>query len=193
MARPRSFDKDTVLDQVMVLFWEKGYGATTMMDIQTVTGLKPGSLYDSFGDKHQLFLDAIDHYRTTIVRKRLLPLHSDISPRRRLTDYFDNLLAFSLGEGQKLGCLMSNCAIEMAPHDTNIQDLVQANQAEIIESFRLVIQQGQDFDEFTSTENAEDLAKFLLSTVQGIRIMAKSAAPEDTLKTSIRLALNILG
>ncbi|WP_419798461.1 MAG: TetR/AcrR family transcriptional regulator [Terasakiella sp.] len=192
MARPRSFDKETVLTQVMTLFWEKGYGATSMMDIQNATGLKPGSLYDCFGDKHQLFLDAIGHYRNTVVRQRLNKLVSPGPARPRLEEFFNDLIEFSLGEGRKLGCLMSNSAVEMSQVDPQIKDLVQDNLVEIAQAFCDVVRDGQISGEFKTEEAAEDIARFLVSTVQGLRVLAKSSTSKETLTTTTRLALKIL-
>lgn len=192
MARPRSFDKETVLTQVMTLFWEKGYGATSMMDIQNATGLKPGSLYDCFGDKHQLFLDAIGHYRNTVVRERLDKLASPGPARPRLEEFFNDLIEFSLGEGRKLGCLMSNSAVEMSQVDPQIKGLVQDNLVEIAQAFCDVVQDGQTSGEFKTNETPEDIARFLVSTVQGLRVLAKSSTSKETLTTTTRLALKIL-
>lgn len=193
MARPRSFNKGQVLDQVMILFWEKGYGATSMMDIQQATGLKPGSLYDCFGGKYELFLQAIDQYRQTIVQKRLQKLTAPGPARQRLEEFFTDLVEFSLGEGRKLGCLMSNTAVEMAPHDGKTREIVQDNLVEIAQAFCQVIEEGQSSGEFTTKENPEDLARFLTSTVQGLRVMAKSGTSANTLTTTSRLALRLLG
>ncbi|NVK18789.1 MAG: TetR/AcrR family transcriptional regulator [Methylocystaceae bacterium] len=193
MARPRSFDKAHVLDQVMILFWEKGYGATSMMDIQKATQLKPGSIYDCFGGKHELFLEAVQHYRTTIVRKRLEKLTAPGPARARLEEFFEDLIQFSLGEGKKLGCLMSNTAVELAPHDGQMREIVQSNLIEIAQAFCDVVQDGIERGEFKTSESPEDIARFLTSTLQGLRVMAKSSTSEDTLKTSCRLALQILG
>ncbi len=192
MARPRSFDKETVLTQAMTLFWEKGYGATSMMDIQNATGLKPGSLYDCFGDKHQLFLDAIGHYRNTVVRHRLDKLTSPGPARPRLEEFFNDLIEFSLGEGRKLGCLMSNSAVEMSQVDPQIKGLVQDNLVEIAQAFCDVVQDGQTSGEFKTNEAPEDIARFLVSTVQGLRVLAKSSTSKETLTTTTRLALKIL-
>jgi len=192
MARPRSFDQQIVLDQVMSLFWAKGYGATSMMDIQKTTGLKPGSLYDSFGDKHQLFIDAIKHYRQTIVRKRLDKLTKPGPARARLDAFFADLIDFSLGEGKKLGCLMSNTAVEMAPHDATSKELVQDNMAEITKAFGIVVSDGIANGEFKTTEPVEDIACFLVSTLQGLRVMAKTSATKETLESTVRMALKIL-
>jgi len=192
MARPRSFDKETVLTQAMTLFWEKGYGATSMMDIQKATGLKPGSLYDCFGDKHQLFLDAMGHYRNTVVRQRLNKLVSPGPARPRLEEFFNDLIEFSLGEGRKLGCLMSNSAVEMSQTDPKIKGLVQDNLVEIAQAFCDVVRDGQTSGEFKTHEAPEDIARFLVSTVQGLRVLAKSSTSKETLTTTTRLALKIL-
>ena len=192
MARPRSFDKNTVLYQVMILFWEKGYGATSMMDIQNATGLKPGSLYDSFGDKHQLFLQAVGHYRETVVRKRMAKLAAPGSARKRLEEFFEDLITFSLGDGRKIGCLMSNSAVELAPHDDDALHLVQDNLAEIAKAFSIVVEEGKQTGEFKTEESAESIAQFMTSTLQGIRVMAKGGTSEDTLRTTARLALTTL-
>lgn len=192
MARPRSFNTEDVLQNVMVLFWEKGFAGTSMMDIQQKTGLKPGSLYDSFGDKQQLFLAAIDHYRNNIVRMRLDKLSQPGPARERIQIFFDDLIDFSIGDGKKLGCLMTNSAIERAMHDPETKHVVQDNLVEIADTFCETIQQGIDGEEFTPSEPAENIARFLTSTIQGLRVMAKSSTSEETLRTTARLALKIL-
>lgn len=192
MARPRSFDPDDILDKIMALFWEKGYTATSMMDIQQKTGLKPGSLYDSFGNKQHIFLKVMEHYRTHIVRDSLNRLAQPGPARVRLHIFFDELIDFSIGEGQKLGCLMTNSAIELAVHDDTIKSAIQENLVEIADTFYQTILQGIEAEEFSPPEPAENIARFLTSTVQGLRVMAKSSTTEETLRTSARLALKIL-
>ncbi|MDG1858569.1 MAG: TetR/AcrR family transcriptional regulator, partial [Emcibacteraceae bacterium] len=67
VGRPREFDKDKVLKIIMNLFWENGYEATSLSEITSATGLKKGSLYSAFGDKHAMYLSAIDHYELNVV------------------------------------------------------------------------------------------------------------------------------
>jgi TetR/AcrR family transcriptional repressor of nem operon len=59
MARPKSFDREEVLESAMAVFWRKGYAATSIRDLVEATGLNPGSLYDTFDDKHSLFLESV--------------------------------------------------------------------------------------------------------------------------------------
>ncbi len=46
----------------MEAFWRNGYEATSVADLCTCTGLHKGSLYQAFGDKHQLFMRSLKHY-----------------------------------------------------------------------------------------------------------------------------------
>ena len=56
------FDKDSILDKTIMLFWQQGYHGTSMQDVTATTGLKPGSLYNSFGNKEQLFIASLERY-----------------------------------------------------------------------------------------------------------------------------------
>jgi AcrR family transcriptional regulator len=67
MARPRSFDTDSVLSSVMTLFWHKGYEATSIRDLEQVSGLTAPSLYGAFGNKEALFTAALQHYVDTVI------------------------------------------------------------------------------------------------------------------------------
>src|SRR5918998_206100 len=65
MPRPREFDEDDVVARATDLFWRRGYRATSVRDLGEALGLSASSLYRTFGDKHALFLRALDHYRAT--------------------------------------------------------------------------------------------------------------------------------
>ncbi len=62
VGRPREFDEDSVLEAAMEVFWRKGYEATSLADLCDCTGLHKGSLYQTFGSKHDLFMKALKHY-----------------------------------------------------------------------------------------------------------------------------------
>src|SRR5579862_8099263 len=63
MARTKDFDEDEVLLKAVNLFWLKGYNGTSMQDLVDGLGISRSSLYDTYGDKHSLFLKALDNYR----------------------------------------------------------------------------------------------------------------------------------
>src|SRR5262245_60704412 len=77
MPRPRTFDEDQVIEDAMQLFWSRGYEATSLTDLTATLGVHPGSLYRVFGDKHELFLRALDRYRDTQTLPAIAALGED--------------------------------------------------------------------------------------------------------------------
>src|SRR3954470_2591512 len=71
-GRPRSFDEDQVLDQIMFLFWQKGYEATGLVDLEQATGLGRQSLYGAFGDKRAFFLRVVEHYFERVLKPHIV-------------------------------------------------------------------------------------------------------------------------
>ena len=74
MARTKEFDVDAALDRAIELFWAQGYEATSLNDLLDHMEIGRQSLYDTFGDKHALFLAALDRYRAKMVALFLGPL-----------------------------------------------------------------------------------------------------------------------
>ena len=63
MARTKDFDENEVLTKAMHLFWSKGYNATSMEDLVSGLGISRSSLYDTYTDKHTLFIKALENYQ----------------------------------------------------------------------------------------------------------------------------------
>jgi AcrR family transcriptional regulator len=85
MARPKTFDRTQILDKVVELFWDWGYEATSINDLLDYLGIRHQSLYDTFGDKHGLFLEALERYdqqyKERYSPERFYGLSSDTSSR----------------------------------------------------------------------------------------------------------------
>ncbi len=110
MGRSKGYDEDTVLTGAMELFRRKGYGAVSIKDLETETGLKAGSIYNSYGDKAGLFRAAFAHYNNHVLRDRLASYASKAAGLDGLRNLFLSLL-HEPGEGS-FGCLVTNSAIE---------------------------------------------------------------------------------
>ena len=65
IGRPREFDRNAALEAAMVLFWRKGFSATSMTDLCEAMGVSSPSLYAAFGSKEALYLEALEHYVRT--------------------------------------------------------------------------------------------------------------------------------
>ena len=120
MARLREFDYDKTLVSAGKQFWANGYQATSIKDIASVTGVKPGSLYKAFGDKKGLFLKCVKHYMEHTSYYAILIENPDAPFKASLRKIF-NLMVDSCDESvRNSGCLVTNSAYEMASVDEEI-------------------------------------------------------------------------
>jgi TetR/AcrR family transcriptional regulator, transcriptional repressor for nem operon len=192
VARPRSFEREEVVAKALAVFWRQGYQATSVQDMVAATGLNRGSLYDTFGDKHGLFLEVVEHYRAHVSARRLARLEEPGPARQKIATFFSDMVAFSLGEGRLLGCLMTNSAVELAPHDRDTRLAVAANMAAMEAAFRRVLTRAKKSGELAADKSPADLARFLTATANGLRVMAKVNPDRATLTSVVRVALQAL-
>ena len=192
MARPREFEKEAVVRAALEVFWRQGYQATSVQDLVEATGLNRGSLYDTFGDKHGLFLEAVEHYRRQFSARRLAQLEEEGPLRDKLAAFFNEMIEFSVGEGRLLGCLMTNAAVELAPHDRDTALAVAANMAGMEKAFRRLLTSARKAGELSADKSPRDLARFLTATANGLRVMAKVSPERAALKSVVRVALQSL-
>ena len=178
--------------KALSVFWRKGYQATSVQDLVEATGVNRGSLYDTFGDKHGLFLEAVAHYRSHVTAQRLARLEEPGPSRRRIAAFFKELVDFSLGEGRLLGCLMTNSAIELAPHDRDTRLAVAASMGAMEAAFRRVLTQARKNGEIRAQKSPADLARFFTTTANGLRVMAKVQPDRAALNGVVRVALQAL-
>jgi len=110
MARSCEYDRDAVLTSAMEAFRRSGYGAVSIRTLEVVTGLKAGSIYNSFGDKDGLFRAAFEHYVECVLKARVA---EQALPEAGISG-FRSLFCSLLHEPDdgSLGCLITNSAVE---------------------------------------------------------------------------------
>ena len=92
MPKSTLFDRSQVIDQVTKLFWKKGFHATSMQDLVDTTGLNRSSIYNTFGDKCQLFEEALKHYQTLQFEMTTENLSKYDSPLESIKSLFYTIL-----------------------------------------------------------------------------------------------------
>src|SRR5436309_10098983 len=119
-GRPRSFDVESAVERAMDVFWSRGYHATALPDLLRATKLSRGSLYAAFGDKHSLFLLALDRY----IAIALTRMDIELDPRREPIDglraYLAGYVERTIGAKGRRGCLLVATAMELAGRDTEV-------------------------------------------------------------------------
>lgn len=192
MARPRKFDEATVLGEAIDCFWRRGYDATSIRDLQETTGLTVASLYNAFGDKRALYHRALDGYIESSIADRIERC-SQRPPRQAIAAFFAEIVARSLDDSDRKGCLLVNAALEVAPHDPEFRDVVDAALRRIETFFRERIDAGLADGSITCDLAAADLARHLLAVVLGVRVLARVCPERTLLEGAVTPALALLG
>ncbi|HET6839770.1 MAG TPA: helix-turn-helix domain-containing protein, partial [Bradyrhizobium sp.] len=190
MVRSRSFDEDLVLDAAMERFWKHGYVATSVRDLGEAMGLGAASLYNAFGDKRALFERCLDRYLDANMRARIARLEATLPPRQAIEALLGEIVERSMHD--RLGCMLVNSALEVAPHDAAIAEVVAARLSELEAFFRRCAVAGQRDGSIGAERDASDLARLLLTTVIGLRVLARGRPERELLEGAVRQVLVLL-
>ena len=191
MARPRGFDEDAALDAATAFFWSHGYAATSIRDLGGAMGLGPASLYNAFGDKRALFRRCLDRYLDHGPRARIARLERDLPARAAIETFLAEIL--TLSRRDRRGCLMVNTALDIGPHDREIGAVLRERLNEIEGFFARCLHAGQRDGSIQAGSPPADIARLLLATVIGLRVLARAQASPDLLAGAARQALALLG
>ena len=189
MARPRAFDEAAALQKALGTFWRRGYGATSIEDLVEDTGLNRASLYATFGDKHTLFVRALRHYHQqgcqTLTALADDPAQSALDQLRQILE----LTAGIAGDDEQKGCFLVNATTELASHDADVQAVIGENQAFLELLLTTILERGQARGEVGTTTTPLAQARFLVSILSGMRVMAKADPNPELLRDVVRTTL----
>lgn len=169
MARTKEFDTGTALRAAMDLFWRKGYEATSMQDLVDHLGIGRASLYATFGSKHELYLAALDLY-VEEAGERTLRLFARPGP---VLPAIRELIRAFADDPERKGCLVTNTAVELLPADRACGRRVETNFDLMERDIAAALARAQAQDELPPDRDPHALAAFLVTLVQGIRVMGK--------------------
>jgi TetR/AcrR family transcriptional repressor of nem operon len=192
MARTKDFDEEDVLDKAIQMFWHKGYNGTSMQDLVEGLGISRSSMYDTYGDKHSLFMAALDRYRKNAWATMTDIIENTPSSKEAIKKLLGLTTSELIKDKQHKGCFLVNAAVEIAPHDKEINTVVCENDKEIENFFFKAIKKGQASGEIPEKHNARALARFIINTVKGIRVGAKSGTDKKMLDDIVGIALSVL-
>ncbi|MGJ8546493.1 MAG: TetR/AcrR family transcriptional regulator [Sulfitobacter sp.] len=186
-GRPREFDPEEALAQIMNLFWEKGYEATGLSDMIAVTGLGKASLYAAFGNKQAIYLKALAQYEGLVVDVAAQALRAQSHPPMQRIEAFLTLpIAALRDQGDWRGCFLCNASADRAALDADTGALVQRG----YEKMRRAI--AQALGEADAQGDAQVIAaqaQLVLVVYSGLRVMARSGIAVEQLELATQQAL----
>ncbi|WP_378730887.1 TetR/AcrR family transcriptional regulator [Nocardia brasiliensis] len=192
MGRTKEFDPDAALRTAMELFWRQGYEGTSMQDLVDQLKLGRGSIYGTFGGKRELYLQALERYaedaRAGLLDQLSVP-GSALAAVRALVCWYAET---SLVDEARKGCLMTNTAVEL-PADEGARKLVTSGLETMETLLTSALLRARAEGELSEDRDPVALARFLVTLLQGIRVVGKTPLRRRLLDDTVEQALTLLG
>ena len=188
-GRPLSFDRDAALEQAMHVFWERGYEAASIADLTSAMGITPPSLYTAFGDKEQLFLEAIERYALGYGSAGARALNEEPTARGAIERWLMEAANELTQPCHPRGCMVVMAATNCSAAAERVQDALLLRRTEAIANVGRRIQGGIDTGELPPDTDAQDLANFYATIYQGMSMQAKDGATHESLMATVRTAM----
>jgi TetR/AcrR family transcriptional repressor of nem operon len=192
MGRPREFDRQEALAAATRVFWARGYDNTSLCDLIESMGISKSSFYETFGSKRDLFLASLDYYRNNVIGLLALKLETAQSPRAAIVAALRLVLDQQRGPEDTQGCMLGRCAVELAGRDLAAAARVASGMAQIEDALHGAVVRAQELGEIPAKHDARALARYLTSSLNGLRVMAEAKADRATLEDVLRITLAAL-
>lgn len=183
MARPKSFDDAAVLDRALQLFWERGFDGTSMSDLEAHLGLGRQSLYNTFGDKRELYLKALDLYQRQATDGMVAMLQAPDAGLDALERWLAANAATVTVPGAPTGCFTVNSIVER-PDDAPTAARCTRGRECLTAAIRTVLSQAQAKGEIPAERDVEGLVGLVVAHVYGLAVLARAGATERELRAA---------
>ncbi|MGP8307867.1 TetR/AcrR family transcriptional regulator [Vibrio sp. YIC-376] len=177
MARKANFDRDEKLLVAMDVFWRKGFANTTISDLTDELNINRFSLYNTYGDKQQLYYEALDAYLKKVSLPSLTNLQKDGASLREIEAFLTSFAA--LQRKNSCGCFIQNALVEHAGEDEDVLRMGHFLFDHLIDILTEAIVNAQKETLIPKTLKPAQLACFILNNMQGMRVLGKAKRYTD--------------
>jgi TetR/AcrR family transcriptional regulator, transcriptional repressor for nem operon len=191
-GRPREFDVDAAIADAIEVFRANGYHGASIQDLADGTGVARGSLYIAFTDKHSLFLAALEKYTAGSLQRISDAVSQPGSARAAIREALMGYARRASAKQGQQGCLITASAMEMMPGDEAVSVIITRMFRRIQDLFAATIIRGQTAGEISVRHDERALARLMLVTIQGLRVLGKTGPSEVELAEVVDAAVRVL-
>ncbi len=186
MVGTRKFDESCVLEHALNVFWNKGYTATTMLDLAKETGVQRGSLYNAYQNKNTLFVKAFEHYIQSFLQQTSESLQEN-NAKIAFHSLFEQLVERLSNDIENKGCFSTRIMMEAADEYPEIKHLLKkfldGLEKIFAERLALAIKEKQ----FSGDPQAN--ARYLVSITRSIAVIERIYNDKQRLTDIYKIAL----
>ncbi len=186
----KQFDRDEVLGRALDLFWDKGYEAVGVSELLDHMQIGRQSMYDTFGNKRDLFLAALAAYeqqQIAAVKAMLKAPGSPIANIGSVFAYWEQMVA------QGKGCLVGNSSIELGAEDPAVSRILCQGTKAIRAAFRQALERASKAGEIDANLDPDEIADLIVTTGQGVALLSQVPGNMDMVFSGWRGLKRVLG
>ncbi|MDB4957391.1 MAG: Transcriptional regulatory protein [Myxococcales bacterium] len=191
MGRHKEFEREDVLRRAIPVFWEKGFASTSTEDLVQAMGIGRQSLYDTFGDKRGLFLEALRVYTTESIAALLKTLRAGPTVLEAIERVLVEL-AEAHDKVRARGCMGVNAICELVPEDAEVRALTETTGGLLEAHLKDIIDEGKSQGDIARSIDSRAAARFIGATLSGMKVQAKAGVSSEALRDVATFAVNAL-
>jgi len=198
MAGIKQFNEEEAFERILTVFWQRGFGATSMQDLAQATGILRGSLYHSYGDKQALFLLAFERYRTRFLseaRNALQPA----DPAQALQNFFRyTIQSMQVGvpvEGQDAAAPTRGClTTKTATDETAMAEPIRLALRSLLDGLEKILEARLSAPDTLPRLNLppSEAARLLMTLTRGIVVIERVYQDAARLQATAQALIDIL-
>ena len=194
LGRPRAYDPQTALQRATDRFWKSGYAGTSLDQLSAETGMNRPSLYAAFGDKHTLYLKALEHYwQLSHLAMHEALTDSSLPLNEALMRAYDGQLSiYFSGGGLARGCFVIGTAITEAVEDPEIRSSLAEGFCSLDAAFEARFRLAREAGALKADADPPALAVLASAVLHSIAIRARTGTPRTALREIARQTVHML-
>jgi TetR/AcrR family transcriptional repressor of nem operon len=192
MPKVKQFNKEKVLQAASTIFHQKGYNGTSIDEILKATGLSRSSLYDSFQDKHNLYLQSLEFYKQASEENMEALDKKDLNGLQKIEHLFREVVNHLVKHPDDNGCLMVNAAAEMSKQCQKTSQVICNNKESVQDLFTAWLTEAQAGKVLSLSKPPRSYSSFLYNTLCGLKVLSQSGAGKTELSNVVKVTLDAL-
>ena len=185
MVRTRTFNPSTALSAAVDLFASKGYADTSMEDIVRATGVSRYGLYGTFGNKRELFEQALERFAEGMGKQSFLRLLEPDASLAHIRKIFDERVADMCCAEEHKGCMFIHTAMQLAPEDEELQGVLKKFMKRMSKAFAIGLESAKVRNEVRADLDSAATGELLTSTMFGLAVLGRTGFGQDALNSIV--------
>jgi TetR/AcrR family transcriptional regulator, transcriptional repressor for nem operon len=192
MPKVKLFNEELALTSAKDVFWQKGYSGTSMQDLVDAMHISRQSLYDTYGNKEDLFLKCLNQYQKNAAGAACDFLTYKDSLKDTISNFFFYYIDDIIADKTQKGCFMLNTLVELVPENKDAKKVVFKNYDELEAAFINLFITAKSHNDLHSTFSIEELTTHFITALHGLRLVSKVKKDKAHLLKLVDMAMLVL-